>query len=254
MHASANRRSLSATTLPGALAKIAITIAALTTTASHAASPRPAPLGGSAQPVIEQFLLHQSAGLPGKVSISIDTPISGPLPACDAPEVFLPNGARLWGRVSVGVRCNGTQTGAEKSPAWSRYVPAYVAVVGSYYVATRPIAAGETLGAADFTVRDGDLTTLPRSIITNPAQANGMIAVNRIASGAPLRLEQLHGATVVQRGQNVKLVTQGAGFVASTEGQAVNNAIAGAAVQVKTQGGQVVSGTARPDGSVELSN
>ncbi|AIY40269.1 Flagellar basal-body P-ring formation protein FlgA [Collimonas arenae] len=208
-------------------------------------------LSGSARPVIEQFLLEQTKGLPGKVSIRIDTPMSGALPACDAPEVFLPSGARLWGRVSVGVRCSGD---GAAMPAWSRYVPAYIAVTGNYYVAGRTINAGERLSMADIQLRQGDLSALPRNVITSPQQAGGMIASNRIASGAPLRTELLKVANVIQQGQNVKVQSQGSGFVVSTEARAMTNAGAGATIQVKTQAGQMLSGTALADGSVALPN
>ncbi|QRX83138.1 flagellar basal body P-ring formation chaperone FlgA [Glaciimonas sp. PAMC28666] len=245
MHANRNWPGLFAATL------FCLVGATLTPAASSAAGSRLAPLDGEARPVIERFLISQTAGMPGKVSITIDTPMSGALPACDAPEAFLPSGARLWGRVSVGVRCNAGQVGPS---AWTRYVPAYVAIVGNYYVATRPIPAGEKLTPADIEVREGDLTTLPRSVITNPAQINGMIASNHIGSGAPLRAELLSGAIVVRYGQNVRLVAQGNGFVVSTEGKAVGNAAVGGAVAVKAQSGQQLSGIVGPDGTVEISN
>jgi len=139
-----------------ALPLVLATLAALTMPARSATS-RPAPLSGSARPVIEHFLLSQTAGLPGKVGISIDTPMSGALPPCETLEPFLPSGVRLWGRVSVGVRCSTNQP-------WTRYVPAYIAVVGTYYVAARPINAGQALTLADAAVREGDLTTLPGSV------------------------------------------------------------------------------------------
>jgi flagella basal body P-ring formation protein FlgA len=223
-------------------------------TGGQAAFARAAELSGYAKPVIEQFLLAQTSGLPGKVSIRIDTPMSGALPACDALEPFLPNGARLWGRASVGLRCNGDKSGDAATPSWTRYIPVYVAVVANYYVAARPINAGETLNAADIEVRQGDLSALPRGVITNPQQAAGMIASNRIALGAPLRLELLRGASVIKQGQNVKVQSQGSGFVVSTEGRAMTNAAAGVTIQVKTQAGQMLSGVARADGSVELPN
>lgn len=229
-----------------ALPMVLATLAALTMPARSATS-QPAPLSGSARPAIEHFLLSQTAGLPGKVGISIDTPMSGALPPCEAPETFLPSGARLWGHVSVGVRCNTNQP-------WTRYVPAYIAVVGTYYVAARPINAGQALTLADAAVREGDLTTLPSSVIVDPAQLNGVIASNRIASGAPLRRELLRAVAVVQQGQTIKVVTQGAGFVVSTEGKAMTNAAVGAIVQVKMQGGQLLSGVVRQDGIVERSN
>ncbi|HWW07658.1 flagellar basal body P-ring formation chaperone FlgA [Collimonas sp.] len=220
----------------------------------QAAFARAAELSGYAKPVIEKFLLAQSSGLPGKVSIRIDTPMSGALPACDALEPFLPNGARLWGRVSVGLRCNGGNSGDAVTPSWIRYIPVYIAVVANYYVAAHPINAGDTLSAADIEVRQGDLSALPRGVITNPQQVAGMIASNRIALGAPLRLELLRGASVIQQGQNVKVQSQGSGFVVSTEGRAMTNAAAGVTIQVKTPTGQMLSGVARADGSVELPN
>lgn len=233
--------------LLGGIAVALPMVLATMTTSTPARSATPAPLSGSARPAIERFLLGQTAGLPGKVTISIDTPLSGALPPCEALEPFLPNGARLWGRVSVGVRCNASQP-------WTRYMPAYIAVVGTYYVAARTIDAGQALTPADAAMREGDLTTLPVSVIVDPAQLNGVIASNRIASGAPIRRELLRGVAVVQQGQNVKLVTQGAGFVISTEGKAMTNAAVGAIVQVKMQGGQLLSGIVRPDGTVERPN
>lgn len=245
MHAKRNRPGLFAATL------FCIVGAMLVTAESSAAGSRPVPLDGEARPVIERFLLSQTVGLPGKASITIDTPMTGALPACNAPEAFLPSGTRLWGHVSVGVRCDVGQVGTS---AWTRYVPAYVAIIGNYYVATRPISAGEKLTPADIEVREGDLTTLPRSVITNLAQINGMIASNRIGSGAPLRAELLSGAIVVRYGQNVRLVAQGNGFVVSTEGKAVGNAAVGGAVQVRAQNGQQLSGIVRADGAVEVAN
>lgn len=244
MHAGLFRESRFAIALMNFVAAIALGAA------GHPVLARATELSGDVRPVIEQFLQAQTNGLPGKVSIRIDTPMSGALPACDAPEPFLPNGARLWGRLSVGVRCNG----GPGAPSWTRYVPAYVAVIANYYVASRPVNAGETLSAADLQLRQGDLSALPRGVITSPQQASGMTTSNRIALGAPLRIDLLRAANVIQQGQNVKVQSQGSGFVVSTEGRAMTNAAAGASVQVKTQAGQMLSGIARADGSVELPN
>ena len=199
------------------------------------------------QAAIEKFLATQTAGLPGKVRITLYAPPSGPLPRCDVPEPFLPSGARLWGRVSVGVRC------AEGAP-WTRYVQASVAVVARYYVAARQLDAGETLTLVDAAIQEGDVTALPASVIVDPAQLNGVTVLNRIALGAPIRREFLRAVAVVQQGQNIKLITQGPGFVVSTEGKAMTSAAVGSVVQAKTQSGQLISGVVRADGVVERAN
>lgn len=222
-----------------------ILVLAAFASATHSATPLL--LSGYARPVIEQFLATQTADLPGRVRISIDTPLSGDLPPCDALEPFLPSGSRLWGRVSVGVRCNASQP-------WTRYVQAYIAVIATYQVATRQIEAGQALSPSDTAAREADLTTLPASVIVDSTQLGGMVALNRITLGAPIRRELLRGMSIVQQGQTIKVATRGPGFVVSTEGKAMTSAATGALIQVKIQGGQLISGIVRPDGSIERAN
>ncbi|MBT2337273.1 flagellar basal body P-ring formation protein FlgA [Variovorax paradoxus] len=213
---------------------------------SAAMSVAAAPLAGDARAAVDNFLQAQTAGLPGKVGIRVEAPASGPLPACDALEPFLPRGAAAWGRVSVGLRCH-----SELKP-WTRFVLAHVAVEGRYFVAARNIETGQALAATDFIARDGDLTALPRSVVTDTAQLQGVVAANRIASGAPLRRELMRGVAVIQQGQTIKVVAEGPGYVVSTEARAMGSAGAGAAVRAKTLDGRVVSGVADPEGQIRL--
>lgn len=220
-------------------------MSAFTASATGAISPSAA-LSGGARAVIEQFLLSQTAAMPGKVRIRMDASTLDALPPCSALEAFLPSGARLWGQLSVGVRCNSDQP-------WTRYVSVHIAVVGAYYVAARLISAGQELALSDAQVREGDLTSLAGSVVTDPAQLKGVLAANRIAAGMPFRREWLRPVATVQRGQTVKLVTAGRGFVVSTEGKAMADAATGGLIQVKRMDGQRLSGIVRADGVVQLS-
>jgi flagellar basal body P-ring formation protein FlgA len=202
------------------------------------------PEGNDASSVVERFLKTQTAGLPGQARIRVTLPGS-PLPACDGLEAFLPNGASAWGRVSVGLRCPGERP-------WTRYVQAHVALEGRYLVAARAIEAGRPLGAGDVAARTGDLTALPKSILVDAAELKGMVAANRIAPGAPLRREQLRGTVVIQQGQTVQVVAEGAGFTVSTEARALSRAEIGATVQAKTRDGRLVSGVADEEGQIRL--
>lgn len=224
-----------------------VALLALTALASAAQGAAPLPLSGYARPVIEQFLARQTAGLSGTVQIGIDTPLSGDFPACDALEAFLPAGASLRGRVSVGVRC-------QVEPRWIRYVQAHIAVIGAYHAAAKQIDAGHILTAADTVVLKADMATLPASVVVDARQLVGQVALNRIAEGAPVRREQLRGASLVQQGQIVKVVSRGAGFVVTTEGKAMTTAAAGALVQVRMPSGQLFSGTLSAEGIVERGN
>ncbi|MGJ7507315.1 flagellar basal body P-ring formation chaperone FlgA [Variovorax sp. GT1P44] len=204
-----------------------------------------APLPDAARSAIDRFLQAQTAGLPGKVTFSVTTSGSGALPPCDDFEAFMPTGATPWGRVSIGLRCRGEKP-------WTRFVPAHVAVEGRYYVAARAIEAGQSLGAADVTERTGDLSGLPRSVVTDASALNGVVTANRIAAGAPIRKELIRGVVVIQQGQLVQLVAQGQGFVVSTEGKAMTRAEVGAAVQAKTRDGRLLTGIAGEDGQIRL--
>ncbi|MGE8369469.1 flagellar basal body P-ring formation chaperone FlgA [Cupriavidus sp.] len=194
---------------------------------------------------VEQFLERQTAGLPGKANIQVVPPSGGRAPDCPLPEPFLPPGASLWGRVSVGVRCAGERP-------WTRYVQARVSVVADYYVAARNLVPGEPVDAADMEVRQGDLASLPRAVVTDPVQVTGAVAANRIAAGSPLRIDLLKKAIAVRQGQNVTVVVEGESFQLSSEGKVMAEAAVGNNVQVRLKNGQVVNALVRSGDTVVL--
>jgi flagella basal body P-ring formation protein FlgA len=191
------------------------------------------------------YLQQQSAGLPGKVDISVATVFPRGLAACTTLEPFLPTGARVWGRTTVGVRCSGERP-------WTLYLQAKVSIHATYFLASRSIAPGELLSAADLIARDGDLTLLPQAVITDPAQAVGSVSLMRVSAGLPLRRDMLKSADSVTIGQSVKVVAQGANFAISAEGSAMNNASPGQPVRVKTANGQIIQGIVKDGGTVVI--
>lgn len=197
---------------------------------------------------LDDYLRIQTQGLPGKVTYSIgQLDARTQLSECAAFEPFLPAGSKLWGNSTVGVRCLGPSS-------WTIYVPVNVHVSGNYLISARTMPAGYVISAADIVVRSGDLSTLPANIITDQAQAIGKTVKNGFAAGQPLRSDLLLAAWAVQQGQSVKTVSNGPGFSVSSEGKALNNALAGQLVQIRTASGQTVSGIARAGGIVEVSN
>ena len=205
--------------------------------------------GAQTQPLystLDSYLRTQTQGLPGKVTYAIgqlDTRTQ--LSACDAFEPFLPAGNKLWGKATVGVRCLGPSS-------WTVYVPVQVRVTGDYLIAARNLPAGYVLGAGDIVSRSGDLGSLPANIITDEKQAIGKTVKNGFAAGQALRGDLLVAPWAVQQGQTVRTVARGPGFSVSSEGRALNNAVEGQLVQVRTPSGQTVSGVARANGVVEI--
>ncbi|RQS18815.1 flagellar basal body P-ring formation protein FlgA [Burkholderia sp. Bp8992] len=191
------------------------------------------------------FLQQQIAGLPGKTTATVTTAFPRGLAACTTLEPFLPTGARLWGRTTVGVRCAGERP-------WTVYLQAKVAVQATYYVAARQIAPGEPLSAADLVARDGDLTVMPLAVITDPTQAIGATALARISAGLPLRQDLLKSAASVSAGQTVRVVAAGPGFTISAEGSVLANAAPGQSVRVRMAAGQIVTAIVKDAGTVEI--
>ena len=229
--------------LPNAI--LMLLIALTQEVAAQNAAPRQDPL--LVRQEVEQFLRNQTTGLPGEVEIAVgplDTRLN--LPECAAPQPFLPNGGRAWGKTTVGVRCTAPTT-------WTIYVAATVRVFGDYIAAAAPLAQGQTIGPNDLARMRGDLSALPPGVVTDQSQALGRTASTSLALGAPLRQDLLRSQPAVQQGQTVRLVSSGTGFRISTEGRALTSAGAGQMIQARTPGGQMVSGVARLGGIVEVS-
>jgi len=195
---------------------------------------------------VHTFLQQEARGLPGKVEIEVSgLDPRNQLPPCASLIPFLPAGTRAWGQISVGVRCDSPVT-------WSVYIQARVSVTSDYLVAAQPLRAGQIIGQADIGRRRGDLAALPDNTLTDAAQVLGLHTRYAVAAGSPLRGDMLRIPHAVRQGQNVKVITVGQGFSVASEGRAMNNAAPGEMVRVRMPNGQVVTGTARPGGDVEI--
>lgn len=219
--------------------------AATPATAATAAIPAGQQDGESIRQAALAYLQQQVQGLPGKVSITVNPVFPHGLAACASLAPFMPTGSRMWGRMTVGVRCVGEHP-------WTLYVQAHVSVRATYYVAAREITPGDTLSAADLAARNGDLTILPQAIITEVSQAVGASALTRVPQGVPLRRDMLKSASAVTVGQTVRIVAIGQGFSISSEGSVMNNAAPGQSVRVKTAAGQIIQGIVKDGGTVEI--
>jgi flagella basal body P-ring formation protein FlgA len=192
------------------------------------------------------YLEVQSAGLPGKSSVTIGAlDARMQLAACAAPEAFQQPGARAWGKTTVGLRC-GAPT------PWTVYLQAQVSVQAEYVATALPLVQGQPIDASQLVMLKGDLGILPNGVLTDMAQAIGRSSTVSLPSGAPLRGDLLRSKPVVQQGQSVRLVSKGAGFSVSAEGRAIGSAGDGQVVQVRAAGGAILSGVARPGALVEV--
>jgi len=204
-----------------------------------------APFPPAAQ-AIRMFLEQETTGLPGRVAIEFGTldPQARPAP-CARVEPFLPTGARLWGRSTLGLRCSdGT--------AWSAFMPVTIRVFAPALVAGRSLPAGHVLGEEDYRSEEIDLTQQPPGLLREAKYALDKVLSRPLAAGQLLRREYFRARTLVTPGDPVRLFYEGTGFSVSTDAKALGSATDGEAVRVQTESGRIVTGIARGPRLVEM--
>jgi flagella basal body P-ring formation protein FlgA len=207
------------------------------------------PFGALADPADQvRLLVEREAGFPGRVEVSIGNPNSRlQLAPCARMEPFIPQGARLWGRTTLGLRC-------VEGAAWQAFIPVHVRIHAMAPVAARPLAQGQAVTAADLQMEEIEVTRFPAGAIADPAQLADKQLARPLATGQPLLREHLRARPVLAQGDSVKLVYQGANFSVATQGRALAHALDGQSVTVVTESGRHVSGIARPGRVVQLSH
>ncbi|MGQ0509171.1 MAG: flagellar basal body P-ring formation chaperone FlgA [Betaproteobacteria bacterium] len=195
---------------------------------------------------IRMFLERETTGLEGRVAIEFGAPDPHARPApCARIEPFLPSGARLWGRSTVGLRCSdGTR--------WSTFLPVTVRVFAPTLVAGRSLPAGHALAEDDYRSEEIDLTQQPAGLLSDAGFAAQKVLSRPVAAGQPLRREHFRPRALVAPGDPVRLVYEGSGFSVSTQGRSLGSATEGEPVRVQTESGRVVTGFARGTRRVEL--
>jgi flagellar basal body P-ring formation protein FlgA len=165
------------------------------------------------------------------------------LAACADLRFILPANAPLWGRGSLGVRC-------ETPSPWSFYLSFRNRLTGPALVATRPLVAREAPTGADVELRQIEYAQTPDlypSVLPKDARLN-----RPVAAAQPILIGMLSLPNVITAGRPVRLQVQTPSFSVSQEGVALGNAAPGERVRVRTPGGRIVHGIAREDGSVAV--
>lgn len=185
---------------------------------------------------VEAFLLNQASIHPGAMSVHVTPPVIRNQAQCNALQPYLPSGAKLRSRMTIAVRCQAPSS-------WTLHVPTEISIQGYYYISNRSIAVGEIISLDDLVAREGDLLRLPPNTVTDPSLAIGYIASQRINAGNTIRSSALRDPQSIQRGQAVRTIARGNGFVATGEGQALQSGAPGTQIQVKVSSGQIITGT-----------
>lgn len=162
--------------------------------------------------------------------------------------VHAPPGVVPLGRVRLELEL--LVDGAPVRTAW---VTAEIARFGEVVVATRQIARGEQLRPGDVALQRLELSGLPRSVLTDPAEAEGGLARQALTAWAPIRREHLGTPVAVRRGDAVVLVAERGALRVTAAGEARQDAARGDAVAVVNRGsGKALVGRVLDAGTVAV--
>jgi flagellar basal body P-ring formation protein FlgA len=195
----------------------------------------------------ETFVLNQFKESGKEISVVAD-PIDSrtSLPSCRQIEGFLSPGARLWGKVQIGLRCLGPEP-------WVIYVPVDVRITGFAVYPRHPIRRGEVIGSADVELRKTILTQYSSDIALDLDNVEGKTTQLDIPLGTPVRQAWLAETLLVRQGKRVRLISRGSGFVVSMEGVALEHGALGKVIRVRSSTGRIVQGIVQGPGLVEVS-
>ena len=215
---------------------------------AQAAADPAADLGSLTQRWLDDAMARsQPAGLPLRMEVSVGSLDSRlRLAPCARVEPYLPNGARLWGRTRIGLRC------VEGATAWNVFLPVTVKAFGPAWVLAGPVAAGAVLTAADAVEGEVDWAAESAPVMANPDMWVGQVAARSLAGGQALRQSMVRAPHLFRAGAQVKIVAQGPGYAVTSAGQAMTAGAAGQTVRIRMDNGRIVSGTVSENGTVDV--
>lgn len=168
------------------------------------------------------------------------------LAPCDQVKAYLPNGAQLWGRTRVGLRC-------EQGPVrWNVYWPVQVKVWGQALVATVPLRPGSIVSAADVAQAEVDLAASGSPALVRASDVVGRAVLRSVAPGQSLRQDDVRARRWFAVGDPVRLNVKGPGFMVAAEGVALSPGDEGRCARVRTEQGRVLCGQPVGDRLVEV--
>ncbi len=160
------------------------------------------------------------------------------------PEAFLPPGARIKQRTTVGVRCPGERP-------WKIYLPVNIAAYAKVMVAKHPIGPGMSINDSDITWSERNISTLSYGYLRTLDDAGGYRARRAIAQGAVLTPAVVEADNVIQKGQRVELINLTGPIAVSMVGVAQESAALGALIRVKNlSSGKELQGVVQSSGKV----
>lgn len=229
---------------------ILLGFASMAAAQSRTASPvdsTAATIGASTQQWVNDMLSRSPSEMPLRMEVEVGTLDSRlNLAPCSKVEPYLPQGAKLWGRTRLGLRC------VQGDKPWNVFLPITVKAFGPAWVMTRPIPPGTVLTEADAMETEVDWASESSPVVALQQGWLGQTAARYLPAGQALRSYMVRAPELFKAGAQVKVVAQGPGYAVTSGGQALMAGSAGATVRVRMFNGKVIAGVVSDDGTVDV--
>ncbi|MGY4829990.1 flagellar basal body P-ring formation chaperone FlgA [Sphaerotilaceae bacterium SBD11-9] len=187
------------------------------------------------------------AGLPRTEVVAGQPDARLRLAPCSQLKAYLPNGARLWGKTRVGLRCEKGVT------LWNVYLPMTIKVFGQALVASSALPVGHVLSQGDFHQAEINLAEdLMNPPLTDASAVLGRTLGKALSPGQGLHARSLKPRQWFAPGDPVQIRVAGNGFAVAGSGQAVTAGMEGQIARVRTESGRVVSGKPVAERQLEI--
>ena len=169
------------------------------------------------------------------------------LKKCNKPlQAFLPNGSRDMGKITIGVKCKGTNP-------WSLHVPVTISVFKKVLVASRQLQKGTVLTESDIKLKKIDLAKLHYGFFEELKQGTGKKLKRRLLAGAVLTPAILKNPQLIRRGQKINIMAQSGRMMVRMEGKALANGAVGERIKVmNVKSGKKLEGVITSSGEVKV--
>ena len=184
-----------------------------------------ASIQATAETFMAETILSGQGRIPTVVAGNLDSRLR--LQECDEPlQAFQPEGGRMLGNTTVGVRCQGTKR-------WTLYVPVKVSIHETVVVATRPLSKGTIVKDQDVKLIEKDLADIRSGYYMRLSQVIGKQVSRSVSMDTAVTPLMVKSPRQINRGQQVNLVVESHGLKVQMTGEALSDGASGERIQVR---------------------
>ncbi len=164
----------------------------------------------------------------------------------ESPMAFLAAGAKLQGKLTVGLRCTGPKP-------WTVYVPAHIKIFANVIAAAQPLLRGSEISATDVIFVRQELSQLRSGYFIKTESVIGKILTQNLSAGHAITPKRVKAAFLVRRGEKVTIEVSIGTLKVRGKGEALKDAARGELVSVRnSQSKRIVQGIVTKPGTVNV--